>query len=352
MGTSNRLALTEAQSHPDGSMSRYPLFRRIVTALLIAALGISFPCWAAGPVKEAKEKCSRYALPDSVLKKPFYFAGELIPVQRPDVHARILRQVNFLLLDARSVLTEWLVEKGKYSWLFHETFSKEGIPPDFALLAPILARSSLKSAYRPAGAGWWGLDKPCSNSEGVEMTEDSWHDDRMDLELSTRCFAAKMKKTRSELNTPSWVTAVAAYVTSVKTIDDYRTRWNSDQYWDLPLPDLAEELVARWIALGIINSNREAFGLRFRDAAPFTFDQINNVSLAKDLPVAEMARLTSVSSRKIMELNPKVRSSSPVFPATANGKSALHTMAAPKGKGEVLLQGLRKEGYVAAEKKQ
>jgi hypothetical protein len=312
---------------------------------------MAFPCWAAGPVKEAPEKCSRYSLPESVVKKPFYFAGELIPIQRPDVHARILAQVNFLLLDARSVLTEWLVEKGKYSWLFHETFAKEGVPPDFALLAPILSRTPLKSAYRSAGAGWWALDKACTNSEGVEMTEDSWHDDRMDLELSTRCFAARMKKTRTDLGSSGWITAVAAYITSVKTIDDYRKRWNTDQYWDLPLPDLAEELVARWIALGIINSHREAFGLRFKDAAPFTFDQINNVALTKDLPVAEMARLTSVSARKIMELNPKIRASSPVLPATVNGKSALHTVAAPKGKGELLLHGLQKEGYVTGDKK-
>ncbi len=97
----------------------------------------------------------------------------------------------------------------------------------------------------------------------------------------TRCFVARMKKTRSDLNSSSWITAVAAYITSVKTVDDYRKRWNTDQYWDLPLPDLAEELVARWSCSRIINSNREAFGLRFKDAAPFTFDQINNVSLQR-----------------------------------------------------------------------
>jgi hypothetical protein len=332
-------------------MSGNFLHKTIITLLLVSASVIQFPCWAAGPVKEAPEKCSRFSLPESVLKKPFYFAGELIPIRRPDVQARILAQVNFLLLDARGVLTGWLVEKGRYAWLFQETFAKEGIPPDFALLAPILARSSLKSSYRSAGAGWWALDKSCSNSDGVEMAEDSWHDDRMDLELSTRCFAIKLKKTRADLGCSSWITAIAAYITSVKTIQDYAKNWNTNQYWDLPLPDLAEELVARWIALGIIDANREAFGLKFKDAAPFTFDQINNVTLTKDLPVAEMARLTSVPSRVIMELNPKIRPTSPVFPATMNGKSALHTIAAPKGKGEMLLHGLEKEGYVSADKK-
>ena len=59
---------------------------------------------AAGPTKEARTNCSRYSLPSSLLNKPFYFAGELIPIQRPDVKSRISYQVNFLMLDARSVL--------------------------------------------------------------------------------------------------------------------------------------------------------------------------------------------------------------------------------------------------------
>jgi membrane-bound lytic murein transglycosylase D len=332
-------------------MSAYSFFPKIVFAVLIAALGTSFPLWAAGPVKESQDKCSRYSLPASVLRKPFYFAGELIPIQRADVQTRILAQINFLLLDARSVLTEWLIEKGRYSWLFQEILAKESIPPEFALLAPILSRSSLKSAYRSSGAGWWALDKPCSNSDGLDMTEDSWHDDRMDLELSTRCFAVRMKKTRADLGSAGWITAAAAYVTSVKTIDDARQRWKTDQYWDMPLPDLAEDLIVRWIALGIINSHRDFFGLRFKDAVPFTFDQVNNVVLVKDLPVAEMARLTTVSPRVIMELNPKIRASSPVFPATVNGKSAVHSISAPKGKGELLVHGLLKEGYVSGAKK-
>jgi hypothetical protein len=332
-------------------MSGYSLLRIICTALLIATLGTPCICRAAGPVKSAREKCSRYCLPESVLKKPFYFAGELIPIQRPDVRSRILTQINFLLLDARSVLTGWLIQNCRYSWLFRETFAKEGIPADFVLLGPILSRQSLKSAYRSGGVGWWALDTPCSKSDGVEMSADSWHDDRMDLELSTRCFAARLKKARSDLGTKSWITALAAYITSVQTIKDYRDHWNTGRYWDLPLPDIAEDLIARWIALGIINANREAFGLRFKDAAPFTFDQVNNLVLSKDLSVAEMARLTSVPPRVIMELNPKLRASSPALPAMVNGKNAVHSIAAPRGKGELLVRGLEKEGFLSVDKK-
>lgn len=333
--------------HSDQPAQGKPLLRTIAIMLVLAIFGTLPLATAAGPKKQSPDKCSRFSLPAPMLKKPFYFAGELIPIQRPDVQKRILTQINFLLLDARSVLTEWLTDKARYSWLFTDTFDKEGIPEDFALLGPILAGSSLKSSVRSSGAGWWALEKPCSSAEGVEMGDDSWHDDRMDLERSTKCFAARLKKIRADLGDSSWMMVAAAYVTSVKTIQEHVHRWNSDHYWDLPLPDNAEDLIPRWIALGIINSEREAFGLRFKDPAPVTFDQVNNLVLAKDLSIADIARLTGVSPKEILELNPKIKPSSPVFPAAVNGKGPIHSIAAPKGKGALLLKGLKAEGYVS-----
>ena len=196
-------------------------------------------------------------------------------------------------------------------------------------------------------AGWWALEKPCAASDGVEMLEDSWHDDRMDLELSTRCFAARLKDARKELGGGSWLMTAAAYITSTKTIRELRQRWNTDQYWDMPLPENAEDLVVRWIALWIINGHKEVYGLKFKGAPPFTFDQVTGLVLNKDLTVAEIAHMTGVPPREILELNPRIKAAAPVFPATARGKSLSHTIAAPKGKGWVLVDKLKKEGYVA-----
>ena len=302
---------------------------------------------AAGPTKESRPNCSRYSLPSSLLKKPFHFAGELVPIQRPDVQSRILKQINFLLLDARGVLTGWLSERSRYAWIFDEVLRKEGVPDEFVLFAPILSALTLKASSRSAMAGWWALDKPCAASDGVEMLEDSWHDDRMDLELSTRCFAARLKDARKELGGGSWLMTAAAYITSTKTIQELRKSWATDQFWDMPLPENAEDLVVRWIALWIINGHRDIYGLKFKDTPPFTFDQVTGLVLSKELTVAEIAHMTGVSSREILELNPKIKAAAPVLPTTARGKSLSHTIAAPKGKGWVLVDKLKKGGYVA-----
>jgi hypothetical protein len=329
-------------------MAKPVLVKAAMVAGLILLFGFYPVCSkAAGPTKQSRPNCTRYALPPSLLAKPFYFAGELVPIQRADVQSRVLHQINFLLFDARSVLTDWLSEKSRYAWIFDEGLRKEGVPDEFVLFAPVLSALTLKASSRSPVAGWWALEKPCATSDGVELTEDSWHDDRLDLELSTRCFAARLKDARKELGGAGWLMTAAAYVTSTKTIQDFRKRWNTDHYWDLPLPENAEDLVVRWIALWIINSHRDVYGLKFKDSAPFTFDQVTGLVLSKDLSVAEIAHITGVPPREILELNPRIKAATPVLPAKAKGKNLSHTIAAPKGKGWVLVDKLKKEGYVA-----
>jgi hypothetical protein len=180
------------------------------------------------------------------------------------------------------------------------------------------------------------------------MSEDSWHDDRLDLELSTRCFASRLKGIRKELGDESWLMAAAAYVTSAKTIQELRGRWDTRSYWDLPLPDAAEDLILRWIALGIISAHKEAFGLKLKSAPPLTFDQVTGLSLAKDLSVAEISRILGVSPHEIMEINPKLKPAAGMFPATEKGKSQTHVIAVPKGKGWSVVNKLKEGGYLSS----
>ncbi len=306
--------------------------------------------WGAGPRSEAGPAYPVYSIPAKVLEKPFRFAGELIPLDRKDVRDRIRFHLNFLLLDARSVLTDWLMTKGRRAWIFDEIFAKQGIPQDFVLLAPVLSGLKARNSSRTPGVGPWALDRLCRPSEGVPMSRDSWHDDRRDLNLSTRCFAARLKGLRKQLPGAGWLMATAAYVSSAKEILQRIRSWNTQGFWDLQIPKEAEDLICRWIALGIIDSNRKAFGLSFKEKPPLTYDHVSDLVLTKDLPVAEIARATGSTSRRILELNPKIKVSSGKFPARIKGRRLIHNLAAPKGKGWKLVKNLEKRGYLATRK--
>jgi hypothetical protein len=157
-----------------------------------------------------------------------------------------------------------------------------------------------------------------------------------------------MKEIRKQMGANGWLMPLMAYLTSVKTIQELQERWNTTSFWDMPLPEAAEEVVLRWIALYIIDSNRGTYGLRFKDAPPIVFDQIAGLALAKDLTVAEIAKITHVPSREILKLNPKLKPAAGAFPAKSGSKSPIHTVAAPKGTGTALLQALKKNGYLVS----
>lgn len=325
-------------------------FFRIGVALAAAmTMTVAVSAAPSAPVArpEVRPALVRYALPRQLLERQFLFCGEPIPLNRRDVRTRIESQINFLLLDARSVLTEWLGEKARFSWLFEEILVKQGLPKDFTLLQPVLAGLNVLAATRGQGVGWWSLSCPCASSEGVDMAMDAWHDDRLDLELSTRCFASRIKEIRKDLPGQSWLMVTAAYLYGTKPLQELEQKWGTQTFWDMPLPENVEDLIIRWIAFSIIDANRSAFGLRFKDALPLTFDQVTGLVLTKDLTLAEIARLLKVPAREILLLNPKVKASQAVFPATLQGKRLVHTLAAPKGKGQLLVNELHKAGYLA-----
>lgn len=312
-------------------------------AAAIAALAAIFVIGVSSA--PATDTCFRYSLPPEISQKPFYFAGELVPIQRPDVKARILSQINFLLLDARSVVTEWLSEKSKYNRVFEKIFQEEGVPRTFILFSPVISGSSLRSTFRGNGAGWWALEKPCSGDEGMDMADDSWHDDRMDLELSTKCFSVRIKKIQKEIGDTGWLMTAAAYVTSPKIVQQYEQKWNTEVFWNLPLPDAAEDLVVRWVAFSIIYLHRDYFGLKFTELAPFEYDKVA-VATAKDLPIGVIAGMVQASPREILEMNPKIKPGSAVFPATRKNAEALQSILIPKGKKQQFLERLKAEGYL------
>ena len=306
---------------------------------------------AEGPRRNNGPVCARYSVPPSLLKQSYQFAGETIPLDREDVRIRIRDTMNFLLMDARSVLTRWIIEGGRRQWLFEEILTKEGIPTEFVWFAPVISGNGTSSPNRLPGVGWWAIETPCSSREGIALSKDSWHDDRLDLELATKCFAMRLKAIRKELGTNSWLMAAAAYVTSTKSMLGYMEHWKTKNFWDIPLPETAEQLVLRWIAVCIIQSNAEALGLTIRQPKSLTYDSVTGIVLQKDLPISRMAQFIHTPVRTVLALNPKIKSSFGKVPAKVNGKRIKHSLATPRGKGWTLVKQLKKNGYLLTKRK-
>lgn len=319
--------------------------KRVIMLLPILVALMAQPAMAQerkGPAPQAPTTAGLFGLPPDIGKE-YRFLGQEFPIQRHDIKSRIIWQINFLLYDARSVMTEWVLEKSRFNWIYRETFSKAGVPEDFIWLAPVLGGATKGS--RPQSVGVWMLDKPCSRAEGVEMNEDSFMDERLDVQLSTKCFAQRLAAIHKDYGM-DWLMTAVAYLITPKNAKEIVEKYGTSNPWDIPLPDNIEDLLDRWIALKIIYTHRLFYGLNFKDPAPVIFDQLSDVKLSRDLPVAEIARIIGVSPRLILELNPKIKTNPGVFPAKADGRQLNHTIAAPSGTGAQLLKKLQESGYI------
>ncbi len=287
----------------------------------------------------------RYSLPPEIWQKPFHFASESIPLERSDVRYRITNQLNFLLMDARSVLMEWLIQYDRRGWLMKDLLSKSGVPSEFVLFASVLpgmAKTNQKSSY----SGVWFLDKPCDKQEGLEMEDDAWHDDRMDIQLATRCFAIRVKSLRSQIKGESWLLAAAAYISTLSTVRDAQLKWDATSFWDLPLPATSEQLITRWIAFSVINAHRQFYGLHVPKQPQLVFEQLMGIKLAHDLSIAQISQFLGVPAREVLAMNPKIKPANPIFVSKVGTRFVPHTINVPKGKGALLLEKLRRANYL------
>ena len=151
-------------------MKKYfvPIFFLLLNAFNVYCCDSVTAQEARGPKKPADQGISRFSIPPDI-GRDFLFLGQKFPIERPDIRARIIAQINFLVYDARSVLTEWILEKSRFNWIYRETFSKAGLPEDFVWLAPVFAGAT--RGIRPQGVGVWMIEKSCSSTDGVEMRE-------------------------------------------------------------------------------------------------------------------------------------------------------------------------------------
>ena len=143
-----------------------------------------------------------------------------------------------------------------------------------------------------------------------------------------------------------WLMSAAAYNAGVAETAYRINAYDTATYWDVKLPRETEDYVPRWVAFSIIDSHRSFYGMDLPAIAPLQFETLENVRLAKDLPVEFLAVMTSSSARFIREINGILRKRAMGFRAKRGGTERVHTIHVPKGSGQAVLKALRVQGYL------
>ena len=193
------------------------------------------------------------------------FAGELVPVENPDIYERMDRELlvntywqsNGLLMFKRSQ---------KYFPVIEPILEKNGVPEDFKYLAVI--ESGLTNAVSPAGArGFWQIMKTTGRENGLEVNANV--DERYNLEMATEVACKYLKSAKEKLG--SWTLAAAAYNAGNAGISRRLKEQGVSDYYDLLLGEETGRYMFRIVALKEILNNPSKYGFNFNNGDLYNY---------------------------------------------------------------------------------
>jgi len=230
------------------------------------------------------------------------------------------REREFLLASYR--------RSGRYRTAIVEALKEAGLPEELSWLPLIESGFKVRALSRARALGLWQFIASTGYKFGLER--DSWIDERMDPEKSTRAAIAYLKELHQMFG--DWTTALAAYNCGewavLKRIRQQRVNY-LDDFWDLyeHLPRETASYVPRFLAVLHILKDPGAYGLEL--PPPEEPVELEQVTINKQVYLKTVADRLGLDYETMRDLNPELRHDS-----TPNSAYALKV---PKGKGEVLL---------------
>jgi hypothetical protein len=251
-----------------------------------------------------------FAMP---LPEKIDFAGEDVPLQRPDVRESLDRE---LLVNTYWHSNTLLAIKRSYRWfpVIEPILKANEIPDDFKYLAVI--ESSLSNATSPSGAkGFWQFLEDTGKEYGLEINEQV--DERYDVEKSTNAACHYLKDAFDRCG--SWAMAAASYNMGMGGVQRQLGRQNQSSYWDLLLNEETARYVYRILAMKEIFNHADQYGFVMRPAE--LYEPLVYKTLTVDTAITNLASFAGeqgISYKLLKWYNPWLREN---YLKVAAGKS-------------------------------
>ena len=230
------------------------------------------------------------------------FAGEKVPLYKPDIKERIDRE---LLVNTywQSNALLWIKRTHKYFPIIEPILKKKGVPDDFKYLAVI--ESNLRNVTSPAGAkGFWQLLKAAAKENGLEVNDNV--DERYHLEKATNAACDYLLKAKKKFGT--WTMAAAAYHDGNGGLNKKLNEQQVNSYYDVLAGENTQRYVPRIVAAKEILSNPKKYGFVFDTEDLYTI--LPSYPVKIDTPIANIASFAKkmgTNYKELKILNPWLR---------------------------------------------
>ena len=241
-----------------------------------------------------------------VLPSQLSFAGEMVPLGRWDVRERLDREVLFNSYNQANILF-LLKLSNRYFPVISERLKANGVPDDFKYLC-IAESNLLAGAVSRAGAtGFWQFMGGTAPGFGLEAN--SLVDERMDIAKSTDAACKYLKQAYARFGT--WTGAAASYNCGQGGYNKQVSFQQSNNYYDLHLPEETNRYIFRILAFKHILENAEALGFKVDPAQLYQEIPSRSVTVTSSIPDLAQWAIDNGTNYKIIRLmNPWLRGQS------------------------------------------
>jgi len=218
---------------------------------------------------------------------------------------QVQKYIRFYSETQRKYFTLWLERSSRYVPLMEEIFAEEGLPRDLVYL------SMIESGFNPRAYSWAHAVGPwqfiSSTGKLMGLKNDWWHDERRDIEKSTRAAARFLKDLYGRFD--DWYLALAAYNAGPGKVSRAIKKYGTRDFWQLCkgryLAVETEVYVPKLLAVVQIAKQPEKYGFADIDwQEPLAWETVT-LPTSTDLEV--VARLCEVDYETIKTLNPELK---------------------------------------------
>ncbi len=236
------------------------------------------------------------------IRENLIFAGELVPLQIPDVRERFDRELH--------INTYWHSNtigliKRSHRWfpVMEEILAREGVPADFKYL-PVI-ESGLANEISPRNAvGYWQIIASAGKELGLEINREV--DERYDPVKSTEAACTYLKNAYAKFG--SWTAAAASYNRGIAGLNRAFENQKVSNFYDLMLNEETSRYVFRIIAIKEIMENLPDYGFIIDEEHVYKPEEVNVIQITKTIPdLTEFAIEQGINIKLLKRHNPWLR---------------------------------------------
>lgn len=216
--------------------------------------------------------------------------------------------LEFLQREPEKHLNHWLARAETYFPMIEHILAEEGVPDELKYLAMVESGLNPRARSWARAVGMWQFIAATGSAYGLQVN--SWVDERMDPEKSTRAAARHLRDLHAMFG--DWQLALAGYNYSPAKVRRALARaeqrlGRKATFWDIytDIPRETRNYVPMFIATALIVSHPEKFNVRQVEPGPtFAF---HRVPVYGTHTLGRIAELAGSNETLVRALNPELR---------------------------------------------